>query len=107
MFKMKIIPVSAGTPQEMAYAERAVQTLAQMSRALMAGAPHLPGFCWRLGDIYAAHISTKSCPRNRRKCSARIRSLLEGIGTWKRCSLKYLGALANMHRWVVRNTKGH
>ncbi len=27
MFKMRIVPVSAGTPQEMAYAERAVQTL--------------------------------------------------------------------------------
>jgi hypothetical protein len=56
MFKMKIIPVSAGSPQEMAYAERAVQTLAQMSRALLAGALHLPGFCWGLGDIHAAHI---------------------------------------------------
>ncbi len=48
MFKVRIVPVSAGTPQEMAYAERAVQTLAQMSRALMVGAPHLPGFCWGL-----------------------------------------------------------
>jgi hypothetical protein len=42
MFRMRIVPVSAGTPEEMAFAERAVQTLAQMSRALMAGAPHLP-----------------------------------------------------------------
>ena len=56
MFKMKIVPVSAGTPQEMAYAERGVQTLAQMSRALMAGAPHLPSFCWGLSDLYAAYI---------------------------------------------------
>ena len=37
MFKMRIVPVSAGTPQEMAYAERAVLTLAQMSRALADG----------------------------------------------------------------------
>ncbi len=56
MFKVRIVPVSAGTPQEMAYAERAVQTLAQMSRALMAGAPHLPQFCWGLSDLQAAHI---------------------------------------------------
>jgi len=56
MFKVRIVPVSSGTPQEMAYAERAVQTLAQMSRALMAGAPHLPGFCWGLSDIHAAYI---------------------------------------------------
>ncbi len=55
---MRIVPVSAGTPQEMAYAERAVRTLAQMSRALMAmaGAPHLPQFCWGLSDLQAACI---------------------------------------------------
>ena len=56
MFKMRTVPISAGTPQEMAYAERGVQTLAQMSRALMAGAPHLPQFCWGLSDLYAAYI---------------------------------------------------
>ncbi len=53
MFKVRLIPVSSGTPQEMAYAERAVQTIAQMSRALMARAPHLPQFCWGLGDLHA------------------------------------------------------
>jgi hypothetical protein len=55
MFEVRIVPVSAGTPQEMAYAERAFQTLAQMSRALMAGAPHLPKFCWGLSDLQAAY----------------------------------------------------
>ncbi len=34
---------SAGTPQEMAYTENAVKTIAAMSRSLMAGAPHLKG----------------------------------------------------------------
>jgi hypothetical protein len=33
MFKMRIIPISGGTPQELAYAESAVRTLGQMSRA--------------------------------------------------------------------------
>ncbi len=56
MFKVKIVPISSGIPQEIAYAERAVQTLAQMSRALMAGAPHLPPYCWGLSDLYAAYI---------------------------------------------------
>jgi hypothetical protein len=56
MFKMRIVPVSAGTPEEMAFAERAVQTLAQMSRALMVGAPHLPQWCWGLSDLQAANI---------------------------------------------------
>ena len=30
MFRVRIIPVSAGTPQEMAYAESAVRTIAEM-----------------------------------------------------------------------------
>jgi hypothetical protein len=56
MFKVRIIPISSGTPQELAYAERAVQTLAQMSRALMAGAPHLPQFMWGCSDLYAGYL---------------------------------------------------
>ncbi len=45
MFKVKIIPISGGTPQELAYAESAVRTVGQMSRALMLGAKNLPQFC--------------------------------------------------------------
>ena len=56
MYKVRIVPISSGTPQELAYAERAVQTLAQMSRALMAGAPHLPQEMWGCSDIYAAYL---------------------------------------------------
>ena len=56
MFRTKIIPVSAGTPQEMAYAESAVRTIGQMSRTMMCGAPHLPQFCWGVADLYATYI---------------------------------------------------
>jgi hypothetical protein len=56
MFKMRIIPISGGTPQELAFAESAVRTLGQMSRAQMIGAPHLPPMMWGLSDIYAAHV---------------------------------------------------
>ena len=56
MFRVKIIPVSAGTPQEMAYAESAVRIVGQMGRSLMCGAPHLPSFCWGLADLYATII---------------------------------------------------
>ena len=41
MFRVCLIPVSAGTPQEMAYAESAVRVIGQMGRTLMCGAPHL------------------------------------------------------------------
>ena len=56
MFRVKIIPVSAGTPQEMAYAESAVRVIGQMGRTLMVSSPHLPGFCWGLADLYATYI---------------------------------------------------
>jgi hypothetical protein len=56
MFKMKIIPISGGTPQELAYAESAVRTLGQMSRAQMIGAPHLPKMMWGLSDLHAAYV---------------------------------------------------
>jgi hypothetical protein len=54
MFKVRIIPLSSGTPQELAYAERAVQTLAQMSRALM-GEHHI---CRNLcGDVVISMLA--------------------------------------------------
>jgi len=68
MYKVKIIPVSAGTPQEMAYAESAVRTIGQMSRTLMCGAPHLPKFCWGLADLYAVQIHMMQ-PQAKNKCS--------------------------------------
>jgi hypothetical protein len=40
MFRVRLVPVSAGTPQEMAYAE----------------APHLDDSCWGLADVQAAYI---------------------------------------------------
>jgi hypothetical protein len=56
MFKVKVIPISGGTPQELAYAESAVRTLSQMSRSLMLGAPHHPTWVWGMADINAAWI---------------------------------------------------
>jgi hypothetical protein len=56
MYRVRIIPISAGTPQEMAYAESAVRVIGQMGRTLMCGAPHLPAFCWGLADLYAVYI---------------------------------------------------
>ncbi len=38
MFRVRLVPVSAGTPQEMAYAESAVRVIGKMARSLMAGA---------------------------------------------------------------------
>ncbi len=56
MFKVRIVPVSSGTPQENAYAKSAIRTIAAMSRSLMAGAPHLDESCWGLSDVYSAAL---------------------------------------------------
>ncbi len=65
MYKCRIVPVSSGIPQEMAYAERAVQTVAQMSRVLLLGAPHLPEFCWGLSDLYGVFLHNFFPQKNR------------------------------------------
>jgi hypothetical protein len=56
MFRTRIIPISAGTPQELAFAERAVRTIAEKSRAMLLGAPHLPNSLWGLADLNAANV---------------------------------------------------
>jgi hypothetical protein len=56
MYIMRIVPISGGTPQELAYEESAVRTLGQMFRAQMIGAPHLPQMMWGLSDLYAAYV---------------------------------------------------
>jgi hypothetical protein len=56
MFKARIIPISAGTPQELAYAKRAVRSIGEKSRAILLGAPHLPNSMWGMADIHAANV---------------------------------------------------
>jgi hypothetical protein len=56
LFKTRLIPISAGTPQELAYAERAVRTLGDKSRTMLLGAPHLPKGMWGLTYLYSAYI---------------------------------------------------
>ena len=56
LFSCRICPISAGTPQELAYAESGVRTLAKISRAMILGAPHLPSWAWGLSDGYATYV---------------------------------------------------
>ena len=41
LFQTQLVPVSSGTPQEMAFAESKVRTIKKMSSAMLVGAPHL------------------------------------------------------------------
>jgi hypothetical protein len=56
LFHRKITPISAGTPQELAFAESAVRNLAKISKSMMNGAPHLPTWAWGLADGYATYV---------------------------------------------------
>ena len=56
LFKTVMVPVSAGTPQEMAFAESMVRTVRRMSTAMLEGAPHLGADRWALCDKYACYI---------------------------------------------------
>ena len=56
LFKCTVQPVSAGTPQEMAFAESMVRVVKGMSTAMLAGAPHLPKDAWACADKYAVFV---------------------------------------------------
>ena len=61
MFKLRVVPISGGTPQELAYAESAVRTLGQMSRAQMIEAPHLPQIVYP-GGYCTVPVGTAAVP---------------------------------------------
>jgi hypothetical protein len=62
MVQTKIVPVSAGTPQEVSFVETAHRVVAARSRAMMLGAPHLPAWCWALSDKHL-YTSADCSPR--------------------------------------------
>ncbi len=69
MFRVRLVPVSSGTPQEMAYAESAVRVIGEMSRSLMAGALHLDESCWGLADVQAAYVHNLMPQQNKNNMS--------------------------------------
>ena len=56
LFQCVINPISAGTPQEMAFVESKVRTVKRMSTAMMLGAPHMPSNSWALADKYSVFL---------------------------------------------------
>jgi hypothetical protein len=70
LFQCRIVPVSAGTPQEVAFVETAHRVIAARSRAMMLGAPHLPKWVWALADKHAVFVG-RFLPQSTRnwKCS--------------------------------------
>ena len=66
LFQCKLIPVSAGSPQEVAFVETAHRVTAGRPRAMLFGAPHLPKWCWALADKYAVYVE-RLLPQSSRK----------------------------------------
>ena len=56
LFQCAINPISAGSPQELAFAESKVRTVKRMSTAMMLGAPHMPANSWALADKYSVFL---------------------------------------------------
>jgi hypothetical protein len=56
LFQVQLVPISAGTPQELAFAESRVRLIKRMSTAMLAGAPHLGQKYWALADRYSVYV---------------------------------------------------
>lgn len=56
LFQCAINPISAGSPQELAFAESKVRTVKRMSTAMMLGAPHMPANSWAMADKYSVFL---------------------------------------------------
>jgi len=56
-YKFVLQPVSAGSPQENGFAEKAAGDATRLARAFMLGAPHLPKSAWGLACAYVRHVN--------------------------------------------------
>ncbi len=66
LFKVKVVPVSSGTPQEVSFVESQVRIIGARSRSMLLGAPHLPSWCWALADKLAVIVG-RQLPQSTRQ----------------------------------------
>ena len=91
LFQCKLVPISAGTPQELAFVETAHRVIAGRSRAMLIGAPHLPGWCWALADKHSCYVG-RFLPQSTRqwKCSYFLNTKRAPV--WRHLCLHVFGA---------------
>jgi hypothetical protein len=91
LFQCKLVPISAGTPQELAFVETAHRVIAGRSRAMMLGAPHLPRWCWALADKHAVYVG-RFLPQSTRqwKCSYFLNT--KRVPDWRHLCIHVFGA---------------
>jgi hypothetical protein len=91
LFQVQLIPISAGTPQELAYAETRVKMIRRLSTAMLLGAPHLGKKFWALSDRNAVFVAD-FLPQSTRK---NVSSFYMRTGRqidWTQLGIKVFGA---------------
>jgi hypothetical protein len=113
LFGCVVNPVSAGTPQEMAFAESMVRTIKRMSTAMMEGAPHLPSNSWALCDKYACYLHD-FMPQATRNFHCPFYLRTGKMVNWKILSIHTMGAPlvyapidGPIHKRSAMNVEGH
>ena len=91
MFQCKVVPISVGTPQELAFVETAHRVIAGRSRAMLAGAPHLPGWCWALSDKHAVYVG-RYLPQSSRNWKSAHFLNTGRVPDWRNLSIHVFGA---------------
>ena len=91
LYGVNILPVAAGSPEEMAFVESRVRLLKRHSTAQMLGAPHLPASFWALSDKYAVY-TRQFLPQSTRDfhCSFYLRT--GRVINWRLTFIKNFGA---------------
>ena len=91
MFHCKIVPVSAGSPQEVSFVEKGHDVVAGRSRAMMLNAPHLPKWCWALADKYSVYVG-RYLPQSTRKWMSSYFLNTGKVPHWRTLCLHVFGA---------------
>jgi hypothetical protein len=91
MFQCKVVAISAGTPQELAFVETAHRVIAGRSRAMLLGAPHLPGWCWALADKHAVYVG-RYLPQSSRNWKSAYFLNTGRAPDWRNLSIHVFGA---------------
>jgi hypothetical protein len=93
LFQVQLMPISTGTPQELAFAESRVRVIKRMSTAMLAGAPHLDRKCWAMSDKYSVMIGDYLPQQSRNNHCAYYMRTGRSVD-WDLIQLKVFGAPA-------------
>ena len=105
MFQTRIVPTSAGTPQELAFAESGVRNLGKLSRSMML--KMLLTYLDGAGDlqINMQRASTMFCHKNQKEINHHLKCELARNRTSKTYTSKCGELHVHMHLWEEQNTK--